>query len=119
MKKILFMLAVFMMLSVTLVSAKVYVSTAVVEDEYDGVLGVVRFKNTMNSDLDDVKVSIVIPELGEYYTQNVGEVKSEDRSSTIIHGMTEPGVSGDYLARIVIYDEDGTRRVKHRYVFFD
>lgn len=118
MKKLLFIFLAIMMLSVTMVSAKVYVSTTTVESDYDGVMGVVRFHNTNGEDLNNVKVSMVIPELGEYYYKTIGEVKEDDYSSTLMFGQTED-VQGEYLARIVVYDEDGERRVKHRYVFFD
>jgi len=71
--------------------------------------------NNANNDLEDVRVSIFIYELGEFIGTNAFDVDSKDNIGKFLFLNTHSIPSGEYLARITLSNDD-FRKVKHRYI---
>ncbi|GAF88734.1 unnamed protein product, partial [marine sediment metagenome] len=73
----------------------------------------INLGNDYMEELKDIKVTVVIPELG--LRKQVGPFDLDDESKKLVLEIPEYVNSGEYVARIVI-SNDKIRRVKHRIV---
>lgn len=78
----------------------------------------IRLQNNRNDDMNDVRVTIVLPEIGIRKRIGPFDLSDDDEINKQIH-LTLPDdvMPGEYVAKITISGNDGKiRRVKHRYV---
>jgi len=83
----------------------------------DSITFFLEFRNRGDIDLDNVRVQIGIPELG--VSRRIGPI-NVNKGSSIAEQATiyipYGTLPGEYLARIVVYDEEA-KRVQHRYIW--
>lgn len=79
---------------------------------------IVRIQNNRNDDLDDVRITIIIPELG--IRKRVGPFDIDDNDAIdkeIYLTLPDDVEPGDYIIKIITTNSNQDfRRVKHRYI---
>lgn len=75
----------------------------------------VNIVNDLNSDLEDVHLSMLIYDLGIIIGANTFDVEDNDNVGKFLFWETDEVPAGDYLVRIVASNDD-FRHVKHRYI---
>ena len=86
----------------------------VLQQDQDLVI-VVNVLNKENTDLDDLKVAVVIPELGIKKSSRYFDLDDNHEETKVLvielPEYTEPGM---YDVRITVSNDDNIHRVKHR-----
>jgi len=74
-----------------------------------------RVINELKSDMDNIRIRAVIPELGVMFTTGNFDVEDKSSESRFLHWDTKGYPKGDYLIKIVTSNEDFAN-VKYRYL---
>ncbi|MBR9677216.1 PKD domain-containing protein [Candidatus Woesearchaeota archaeon] len=82
----------------------------------DAIATFVSFENTFGDDLEDVKITLAVPQLGIFRTVGTFDVdEGKTLNKRAVLNIPRDAKTGNYEIRIVI--SDGTlRRVKHRFI---
>lgn len=75
----------------------------------------VNIVNSLDEDLEDVHLSMLVYDLGIVVNTNTFDVDSNDNMGRFVFWKTDKVPKGDYLVRIAASNDD-FRNVKHRYI---
>mgnify|MGYP006278397235 FL=1 len=77
----------------------------------------VQLENTMDAQLENVHVTVTLPELGVRRRATLYQVDEDSYAHARLY-LDLPDVKGEYIARVTVSDGYGeVRRTVHRYVY--